>query len=584
MTTLSNGFVVDDIPFIQQNPTIRSLSNIPEMFTSGFWESTSASSRTHYRPLVTLSYAVNYALGGLRPFGYHLSNMLLHWANSVLLMFCVLTLTDRAKVAALAAAVFAVHPVASEAVAWAAGRSELLAACFSLATILACVHTLRADAARPSWMQVAGVVSFGLALLCKESAIALLGVLLLIEATRKPKPQWRQYGVYLLGGVIYLIGLRLGLGGLRQSPVEFVFNPLIAEPLGPRILTGLALLREAVALWLYPVPLSADYSYAAVPVARTILDARVIAGCVVLIGSLMLLYSLRHRSRAAFLGLAMVLAQLALLGLNAIWPVASLFAERFLYLATAGFAITAAAGIAALVDRLGVPQGTLAYAAAMGSVVLLLGGRSRARTGDWRDAMSLFTSAVAVQPTSAFAQASLSTAYFDAGEFEAARRHARLAAEIYPQYSRAWLNLGDIALVQGDPQVARDYLVRAVELAPASQGAHLSLGVAYARLGNLDSAESHYRRAVELSPRHPTALNNLANLLDRRGRRGDAMTLWQRALEVDPLFPEALYNLGRAYEQSGREAEARALYTQFVETAPERFAAQVAFLRAKLGQ
>jgi Flp pilus assembly protein TadD len=583
VNALSNGFVVDDIPFIQQNPVIRNLANLPEMFTSGFWESTSASSRTHYRPLITLSYAVNYALGGLSPFGYHLGNILLHWANAVLVMLLVTALTGRATLAACGAAVFAVHPVTSEAVAWGAARSELLAALFSLAALVLYVRSPGSGAIRASWAHVTGVILFGLALLCKEGAVALLGVLLLFEATRKPKPQWGRFGVYLLTAVVYVAGLAAGFGGLRQSPIEYVFNPLIAEPLGPRFITAMALLAQAAQLWIYPVPLSADYSYEAIPIARSFLDARVILGSAVLLVSLWTLSWLARRSRVAFVGLSMVLSHVALLGVNAVRPVASLFAERFLYFPTAGLAIAAIVGLDALV-RLSGARGRALGRVAVAAVIVLYAGRTWLRTSDWHDAMALFTSAATVQPGSAFVQASLSTAYFDVGDYEGARRHARYAATVFPEYSRAWLNLGDVALALGAPKEARRHLSRAVELAPSSQGAHLSLGVAYARLGDFDRAEYHYRRAVELSPRHPTALNNLANLLDRRGNRTEATVLWQRALEIDPLFPEALYNLGRAYEQAGREEEARVLYRRFMETAPQRFAAQIALLRAKLSQ
>ena len=171
--TLGHGFALDDGPEVVDNAHVRSLAGVATVFTTSSWAGAGDASVPMYRPLTTLSYTVNYALGGLDPFGFHLANVLLHAAVCVLVLLLGLRVGLGLPAASVAAALFAVMPVHVEAVANVAGRKDLLVAVFSIGAILAHSRAMRrggfALALAP--LLVAG------ALLSKEAGLVLVGLL-----------------------------------------------------------------------------------------------------------------------------------------------------------------------------------------------------------------------------------------------------------------------------------------------------------------------------------------------------------------------------------------------------------------------
>jgi tetratricopeptide (TPR) repeat protein len=587
--TLANGFVIDDRPFVQQNPVIRDLGNTPQMFTSGFWESTSASVRVLYRPLVTLSYALNYAVGGLDPLGYHLVNVLLHVANTLLLFAIVYLVSRRTLFAGAVAAVFGVHPIGTESVAWVAQRSELMAAFFALGALVLYILAFPPAAApdrsarRAKWLLAGSVVAFLLGLLSKEGAVALVGALILYDLAFRDSPRrWLRLAPYLALTAVYVGALQVAFGGPGAYQIDFVFNPLIQEPAAVRVLTGVKLLGHGLWLLLWPVRLMADYSFDSMPLARALWEPGVLAagiGVVALVG-LWLLGWRRHR--LLFLGIGVMFSYLGLLIVNALHPVASLFAERFLYMPSLGFAL-ACVGAVDLVLRLVPRQREIIGPLVLLLVVVAFSVRARSRNFQWLNNYTLLASAAEINPRSAFVQASLASEYFERADYRLARVHSLNAIEIYPEYSRAYVNLGDAALAEGRYAEAVDYLSEAVQHSPRSYMAHLSLGLAYKRLGDLTAAEEHYNRALDINPNSPLTLNNLANLVLLQGDETRALALWQQALVIDPQNPEALFNLALQHERMGQIDQARVYYGRFLVVAPERMERQRSLARSKLG-
>lgn len=587
--TLGNGFVIDDRAFVEQNPIIRDLANVPQMFTSGFWESTVASVQALYRPAVTVSFALNYALGGLDPFGYHLVNILLHAANTLLLFALVHLLSRRTLFAGAAAALFGLHPIGTESVAWVAQRSELMGAFFALGTLLLYISVFppegRRDrrAGRSVLLQVCGVLAFFLALLSKEGAIALPGVLIIYDLAFKRAPgRWVRLAPYLALTAVYVGTLALAFGGPGAYRIDFVFNPLIQEPAGARALTGVQLFGFGVWLLLWPERLVADYSFASLPLADTVWDPDVIAagiGILALVGLLLLSW---RQHRVMFLGLGAMCCYLGLFVLNALYPMASMFAERFLYMPSVGFAL-ACVGAGDLLLRLVPRQRETAGFLVLAVIVLAFSVRARSRNFEWHDNYTLLVSAAEANPGSAWVQASLAGEYFERGDYQSARFHSLRAVEIYPQYGRAYLNLGEAALAVGAHVEAVRHLSTAVRLSPRSWAAHSSLGLAYKELGDFAAAEEQYRRSLEINPSNPLALNNLANLVRLQGDRLRALDLWRRALAIDPSNPEALFNLALEHERMGQLDRARVYYRRFLSVAPDRLERQRALARSKLG-
>lgn len=587
--TLANGFVIDDTAFVVRNPIIRDLANVPQMFTSGFWESTSASVHWLYRPMVTLSYAVNYSLGGLDPFGFHLVNVLLHAANTLLLFALVFLLSRRALFSGAVAAVFGTHPIATESVAWVAQRSELMAAFFGLGALalymLASPPERRphSGARKTGWLRLGSMVAFVLALLSKEGAIALVGALIVYElAFRSSRGRWRRLAPYLALTAVYVAAIGMAFGGPGAYQIEFLFNPLIQESAGVRLLTGVKLVGLGLWLMVWPTRLVADYSFDSLARADTLWEPGVLAagiGAFVLVGLLLLGW---RRHRMLFLGLGAMVCYLGLLFVNALNPVASMFAERFLYMPSAGFAL-AGVGVADVALRAVPRQRVIIAPLLLGLVVIAFSVRARSRNLEWHDNYTLLLAAAETNPGSAWVQASLAGEHFERGDFRSARLHSLRAAEIHPGYSRAHLILGEAALAEGAHSEAVQYLSTAVRLAPGSHAAHSSLGLAYKELGDLAAAEEHYNTALDINPNSSRTLNNLANLVLQRGDRPRALALWQRALAIDPLDPAVLFNLALEHERRGQADQARDYYRRFLTVAPARLERQRSVARSKLG-
>jgi hypothetical protein len=240
LNTLQNAFVLDDRSLVETNPLIRSLADVPTLFATDY--SAPNAKAGLYRPLVTTSYALNFAVGGREPRGYHGVNLALHALVSVLVWALYRRLSGDALTAGAAAFLFAAHAVHTEAVANVVGRAELLSAFLFLLSLLSYLGSRGAQGRRRTRLVLASLSAYLLALLSKESAVTLLGVILLYdfvyreERARSLLPRlwgmvlrrWRVYAGYLLATLFYL-GIRfLALGSAQALPPPLpTDNPLV---------------------------------------------------------------------------------------------------------------------------------------------------------------------------------------------------------------------------------------------------------------------------------------------------------------------------------------------------------------------
>ncbi|RMF92107.1 MAG: tetratricopeptide repeat protein [Nitrospinota bacterium] len=462
--SLQGGFVYDDIYFIKENPLIRSLSNIPAMFTSAFWEASSRPTKSFYRPLVVLSYAVNFALGGFDPFGYHLLNVLLHVANTFLVFLITHHLCRSLPLSATVSLLFGLHPINTEAVAWVSGRTDLLGTLFSLAALVLYISAYPPSASdqpepkrgRSFW--IGSLLAFFLGLFAKENTATIVGVLLLYEFTLRPAiPQkGRRLLPYLVILVAYL-GWRMAILGSLGTGKSFVANPLIAEPASARLWTGMVLLGKYLWLLLFPLRLAVDYSLNTIPIAHTPWELRVILPGIAGLGLILLWVRCWKRTPLLSFGLTFFWVTGALIFANALFPFGPILAERFMYLPSVGF-VMAVAGL----GRWGMaflPERVRAVAISLLVVAVLAGFSVRTweRAYDWRDDFSLFQSGVAVNPESVIIRYNLGYQYFIRGQFALARDHYLKALEIYPAFFMGYYGLGNIALAEKNYAQAVEY-------------------------------------------------------------------------------------------------------------------------------
>jgi Flp pilus assembly protein TadD len=532
--TLGHGFVFDDNPEVVDNAFIRSLASLPLVASTSAWKG-SGDPNPLYRPLTTATYAVNHALGGLAPFGYHLVNVVLHALSSGLVVAAGGALGLSLPASAVAGLLFAVHPVHVEAVANVAGRKDLLTTAFVLLAFLAHLRGLR----RGGWALAAAPLALAAAMFSKETGVA--GLFLLAardfllgrdDWRRAPRRAAGLHLAYLAAAAAYLAARWAVVGTLGAPHSPWVENPLALVPAVVRIPTAVAQVGRGIALLLLPIRLSPDYSFHAVPVQTSLPDPLLLLAVAATLAVALLATLGPARRLTLFLGFWYAITLLP--GSNLLFPVGTTFGERLLYLPSAAFCLGAGAVLGWLLDTRARGVARVAVPAAL----LLLSARTFAYERVWRDELTLFTEGVRVQPDSVKMQQCLGAALMERGDAAAALPHFLRALEI-------------------------------LEGTPASLSRHrLELGVALERLGRLGEAESLYGQILRDEPAYADALWRLGVVRWSQGRRPEAVALWREAVAADPRHGRALSDLGIAALAAGDEAGAEASWLRAAQADP----------------
>src|SRR5262245_33628212 len=311
--SLQGELFYDNRPTILEDPRIRDVSGADEIFGTTYWYGKRS---TLYRPLTTTSYLVNYALlgSGPAPFTYHLVNLLLHVATAALLFALTLPLLRSTFAAALAAILFGLHPIATEAVSNVVGRADQLAAFGVLAGLL--LH-VRAATGGSRWWRLAAQLPYAIALFSKESGSVLLAlalatdVLLLWPPGADPASrlrtfaavEWRRLLPYAVTFALYLAARQMVVAGIELGPVDYRDNPLVLTTGIGRLAGVVKVFGLQLARLFFPWTLSGDYSYAQIPSVTTPLDPLLLTGLFGLISLVILALVFARRAPVATFGL-----------------------------------------------------------------------------------------------------------------------------------------------------------------------------------------------------------------------------------------------------------------------------------------
>jgi protein O-mannosyl-transferase len=478
-----NGFVWDDKAIIIDNPINRSLSNVFQVLFSPdvVYQGDPAS---YYRPLNRFTYLMDYHFFGLKPALYHLESIFIHFMNVVLLYKLCLFLFKKAEPAFVAALLFSLHPVNSEAVNFISGRNNLLSVFFVLLSLLVYLRGReRETKAYTYW----AALFFFLGLLCKETAAMLLFVLCFFQfgAFDKSKAQFKgnliALAPFAVAVVAYLAMRQKALSGILWSDQG-------ALAIGPRILQNLYIVPKYLATLLYPAHLNAHYT---VPQDYLSHGVALAAGWLALAALLAVL--VKFRSPAALFGLFW-------LGVNFI-PISNLvpipsapMAERYLYLPAIGCWIIAGQCYAVLATKL---RQRAPLVAVLVLLAVVLGVLTYNRNMVWKSDASLFSSMIQAEPRSAYGYYGLGDDFKDRGDFGQAKRLWEKTLELEPHHSLALNQLGNIYLTQGMQGPAEHYYLLATEADPKNLEAHYNLAMVSESLGKPGQAISHYEQFLK---------------------------------------------------------------------------------------
>ncbi len=571
--TLGVPFLLDDLPAIVDNLTIW-----------GFTESLRPPGATTVagRPVANVTLALNWALSGEQVWSYHALNAAIH-AAAALVLFGLVRRTLRLPslrgrygpvadaVALLAALLWALHPLQTEAVTYVVQRVESLMGLFYLLTLYAFVRSVAAE--RPWRWQAVSVAACALGMATKEVMVsAPLMVLIydrafVAESWRGAWAGRRSYYGGLAGTWLLLAWLVAGTQG-RNGTAGFATDVGVWTYL----LTQCQAIVHYLRLVVWPAPLVFDYGIATVGGPGEVWwQGLLLAG---LAGSTLL--GLWRRPAIAYPG-AWFFGTLA--ASSSVVPVATqTMAEHRMYLALAAPIIGVLLLLAQWLGRR-----ALWVAAAL---VVVSGGLTVARNHDYRTSESIWLDTVAKRPGNARAWGNLRRDYISAGRWEEAIAATRKELEADPEdRGNAPLNLGRALTEAGRPAQALPLLEEALRRRPDSFDAHNNFGVALAALRRWPEAVAQYELALRLRPDSADAENNLANAIAKAGRLDDALTHYASALRLQPDFPEAEANWGRTLAETGRFEEARPHFERALRLRPSSEAhAALAAVLAALGR
>lgn len=464
--------VHDDRMLIRDNAFLASGANAVTVFQHDFWYGTRVAGVDLYRPLTVLSIAWGVQLGlGLWPL--RLTNLLLHALVALqLARTLALILTRRAgspgshvpvPLAAWAgAALFAAHPLASEAVIWINGRSELLAALFGLLAFHGFV-TLADRRDLGGSRLLVSVACFALALVSKESAlvwvlIATLWYALFRGELATPARVMARRGLAYAGALALVLLARGAAVGWHRTPVPFVDNPLVRVDAPTRVVNAILLLGRYLRESVWPDPLSIDWSFDQIPV-HPLASAATPAALALLVAWVVVLVLLVRRHRAAAFLFGFFFAAFAVTS-NVLSPIGTIFGERLAYLPLAGLCGLAGLALARLVPRRG------ALAAVVAVIVVAAGARVAVRTRDFRSSSALYEATVRTSPRAVKSLTTLGQIrLLVEGRPDEAIPYLERAVAIWPDYPRPWSLLAEANRRLGRDDRAAECAARADEAA-----------------------------------------------------------------------------------------------------------------------
>ena len=557
---LWGGFVWDDNLCIKVNP-VREVSGLWQI-----WFSPSAiEEEGHYWPLVYTTFWLEHKLWGFAPAGYHIVNVLLHLVNTLLLWHLLRRLVVPG--AWVVAAVFAVHPLHVESVAWIIERKDVLSGLFYLAAVLAWMRFV--EQPRRRWY-AGSLVLYAAALLSKSIAITLPAALLVWH--------WWQQGRVTSTDLLrlvpfFVVGLVIVVGDLsfyRSREFLSLDYSLIERTLiAARALwfyAGKLLWPSGLAI-IYPLwdirvadPLAWGYLVAAVALAVALWHFRPQLGRGPLAGALFFAVTL-----SPVLGFV-----------DYRYMEYAFVADRFQYLAGIGVLAVVIGAVAYSVRRLsGLWQkGTMGGAAV---ALIVLGLLTWRQANIWRDDETLNRHIIALNPQARNAHFNLGKALYNQGRYEEALEATRIAVEQAPDDFEIHANLGSILNTLGRFKEAETHLRRALALNPQGRDAHVNLGAALYKLGRYEEALAATRVAVEQGPDFSEAHVNLGTILNALGRYEEAIDALAQAVALDPASPQAAtwqpdselhFLMGQAAEENGQPEVAAEYYMRASEIDP----------------
>jgi len=584
---LHHGFVtLDDEAYITANPNVQSGLTGPGLiwaFQIGY--------AAYWHPLTWISHMLDCQLYGLNPAGHHLTSLLFHIANTLLLFAWLSRLTGAMWRSAFVAALFAWHPLHVESVAWACERKDVLSAFFWMLTLLAYTRYVTGDRWRvtqagdasspvtrhPSLCYCVALFFFACGLMSKPMVVTLPFVLLLLDywpLGRVTGDRWRvtgekneapstlnpQLSTLLLEKLPFFALAAAGsvVTYLAQKGGGALWSAGL--PLPVRLANALVSYLRYLSKTFWPVDLAVVYPYPHHwPSALVIGAASLLA-----FWTGLALWRARQNPWLLVGWLWFLGTLVPVIGIVQVGPQS--MADRFTYLPGIGLFLLVAWGLNDLATVRPPWQPIVTLLGILALADCLVG--TRIQLGFWQNSLSLFRHTVAVTQDNYIAINFLGRALDNAGKPDESLPLYEASARLEPHYAQAQFNLGMASLHRNRLDEACEHLGAAVQLVPEDAGARYYLGTALLAAGRLNDAASQFAEAVRINPGLASAHAQLALALARQGRTAEAIVHFDRAARLEPDNPEAHFNLGLALLNNHQPAEAAAQFAAELRLTP----------------
>ncbi len=555
--TVHYGFTnYDDNDYVYQNPVVQK-----GLTWEGFRWALTYGKIGHWHPLTWVSHMLDCQFYGLNPGGHHLTNVLFHTAAAILLFLVLRRMTGALWRSAFVAAVFAIHPLRVESVAWVAERKDVLSGVFFMLTVGAYVRYVRRP---PSMIRYGAVVLlFALGLLSKNMLVTMPFVLLLLD-------YWplNRFSGFSLQVLLRRVAEKIPLFVLTVA--SCVATALVPEKLAAADRLPFALRMENAVvsyityLWqmIHPSGLACLY-----PNPANYLPLWQVAGALGLLLAISgAVFAFRKTHPYLVVGWLWYCGMLV--------PVSGLVqisyyahADRYTYLPQIGLYLLLTWAVVDLCAGWRHRRVVLGGGSTIILVALIF--CARAQTSYWRNSELLWTHTLACTSDNYIAHNNLGDALFQKGSVDEAIIHYQKALQIKPDYAEAHNNLGNALIQKGNVDEAIAHYQKALKIKPDYAEVHYNLGNALLKKGSVDEAIAQYQKALQITLDYAEAHNNLGSALLQKGSVDEAIAHYQKALQIKPDYAEACYNLGNALLKKGSVDEAIAHFQKVLQITPD---------------
>ena len=528
--SFTGQFTLDDNPIIEDNLMIRSLDNLPKIWTSHYWAGKiDANDKSLYRPLTITTYALQYAITKNNPVPFHIVNILLHALVCFSLMKLVSLLFKDFRLTVLSGLLFALHPIHTEAVSGIVGRAELMSALFILTACISYHHWH--ESGKMKWLG-ALILSTIAAITSKEHGFMILAILGLQETVyffKSKKYQWYSVRTWMGIGTVILVSAILWAvrSNFTGPPVPHEQWLVVKAP--ERMATSLRTTAEYIGLHIWPLKLSADYWTDQVPIVG--FGNMAVLSSIILILSILVIAILQRKKMVPFSWGIMFFFLTLVPVSNFFFAAGFLKAERILYIPSIGFILAMSAVLVRLYDS---GKGKMAAYILAGGLTLFFGVRTWLRAGDWKNNYTLAQATLKTSPNSPRFNNMMGLELVHLKRNQEAIAYYQKAVTSNPNHVPALVNLGTEYknLNRNDEAIAT--LEQAIKIDPGAMMAYVNLMSVYRALGDFDKNLEVATRALAIFPNSAPVLWNAANAYQLKHDMTKADELRAKARAIQP--------------------------------------------------